>query len=135
MVDLISGPDGSAPYDLVSDGRRLYFMANSRVESTPDLFVLPLELINSTTSEGTRGYSAEVFPNPAGTDPVTVNAPANQLMERIEVYATDGRQISSQSVSGVTTTQLNVANLPAGQYWLRVIYRDGNFSLNALQRR
>ena len=135
VVDLLPGTNGSAPYDLVSDGRRLYFMASSHVESTPELFVLPLDLINSITPSSVAAYSAKVFPNPAGTDPVTITAPDNQLMDRIEVYATDGRQLSTQSVNSVGTTQLNVADLPSGQYWLRVIYQDGNVSLNALQRR
>ena len=61
-------------------------------------------------------------PNPAGAT-VTVGL-KNGALSRIELYDLDGRRrMMQENVSGSQTT-LNLSQLPAGMYLLRV--QDGN---------
>jgi hypothetical protein len=94
------------------------------VPLTPDKFNNISFTINATpTSIGSVGTSANnIFPNPAA-DAVTVRN-ANAI-SGISVYSVTGALVLSKAVSGQNSVTLNVAQLPAGSYIVRVANSAG----------
>lgn len=65
-----------------------------------------------------------VFPNPAAGQ-TTVSWSGNLRPTLLRLFDVNGRQLAQQSLSGGSATQLNLADLPAGVYLLRLQTADG----------
>jgi len=65
-----------------------------------------------------------LYPNPA-TNVVTITNNENRLVNKIEVYDTTGKLISTQSFTNEAEIQLNVENLASGTYMLHLQTGEG----------
>ncbi|OAV43627.1 hypothetical protein A3850_003560 [Lewinella sp. 4G2] len=127
---------GGKAYNLSADGEDLYFMAHAADDGFFEVWRLPMGLSVSINSEIELGGAPPViYPNPASTtDLLTVQAPENHRINRVEVFATDGRRLLDRAANGQTAVRLSLATLPAAQYWVRTTYASGRFALSGVVR-
>ena len=75
--------------------------------------------VNVTNYEVTR---ATVYPNPT-SQWLVIESPTPA--ERVVLYDMNGRLVKTQSLNGETRCQVNVNDLPAGYYLMRVMFENG----------
>lgn len=69
-------------------------------------------------------YNITLYPNPARND-LNVQYDANARVKNIAVYNLIGKAVSVFRVSSPTSAKLDISNIPAGIYFLRVTDVDG----------
>jgi Secretion system C-terminal sorting domain len=70
-----------------------------------------------------------LFPNPSvGSVNLTINEPKTTLT-RVDVYANDGRLVLSKTL---TNNSFEMSSLSDGNYWIRPISNDKQFSLKKI---
>jgi len=131
MTDINPGPGDSFinSYRIVGD--KFCMIAREDEDSTYELFVMNLEL--ATTNAELSLTPARAYPNPVGSYPLTVEAPANESVLRLELFGANGQLVRQAAASG-SSAEVSFDGLPAGTYWLRTWYASGRFSINAVQR-
>lgn len=102
--------------DLLNADGNFYAMDDMNVNHGYPIFAkyyaVEENAINSTIS---------IYPNPA-KDVVSVSFTQNTDCSSIEIYSIDGRMVKSQNSD---FEKINISNLPAGIYIMRVILNDG----------
>ncbi len=90
-------------------------------------------VLNTLKSTEEVDGSTAIFPNPANN---LLNVRVSSSVESrvtITVIDVNGATLFTKTLgSGVTTTQINIANLPAGIYFLKII--SSNSSENAVKK-
>ncbi len=131
IIDLHPSGDGH-PYDFQADAENFYFLGRGGPAATFELYQIAYGLVPTEASP--THTPAKVYPNPAaGNLPVTVEAPAGEQLERVQLFGTAGQLLSEKTVQG-PQTNLDLSALPTGTYWVRAWYTSGRFSINAVQR-
>lgn len=83
-----------------------------------------LPFLRTAGNEDATAETFGTYPNPFGSE-LTVTAPVTDQRGTIRVYGLTGSLLREQPVAGPRTT-LNLADLPAGAYVVRVQLSDGN---------
>lgn len=84
------------------------------------LFISRYNGLTTGIGEAINNLDAEVFPNPA-TDFINVKAAENQMIDRIEIYSTNGQQVFSSAFPDMSReVSLNVSELQSGVYLVHV---------------
>lgn len=65
-----------------------------------------------------------VFPNPA-TNVVNINSLNNTTINQIQITDLNGRVVSTVNANGLSTTQVNIADLASGAYFLKIVTNEG----------
>jgi hypothetical protein len=81
----------------------------------------------TATTLGTASFFNQnfaVYPNPA-TTVLNINSKNNGALNQIEVTDLNGRTVKSINANGVATTQINIADLTSGVYFLKVSSNEG----------
>jgi len=84
--------------------------------------------VNVTESEK---HSFELFPNPT-TEKVKLQFRDAMQSAHLEIYNSHGALLNSQDVSGLTSTEIDLENLPAGIYLFRVTDLNQQFEKKLL---
>ena len=122
LADVIPGARSSDVKGLFVDGNNLYFQARSAEDNFFETY--SLSLILTSTEEPIVAVPAKLYPNPsAGL--LAVEAPAGHRIEAVEVYSQLGRMVLQQPFSGLERARLDLGELAAGQYWVRLRYTEG----------
>lgn len=132
VADVNPGPDGSYPDNFIITDDAFYFTARPATGEGRQLFSLPAELV-PTEDELIAEISPTVFPNPTG-DYINVVTPDEQLLDGYDVFTADGRKITSATSLRATSTQIDLTNFPAGNYWLLTRYENGESSRQLVQK-
>ncbi|MEM6770093.1 MAG: ELWxxDGT repeat protein [Bacteroidota bacterium] len=131
VIDLNPGSASSLAYGFREMNGALYFFGRESVGETFELYRINFDLV--PTKVPLTHSPAKVFPNPAGNQPVTVEAPEGEAFLRTQIFNTAGQLLQENAAPGARI-QLDLSDLPAGTYWVRTWYASGRFSLNAVQR-
>jgi hypothetical protein len=75
---------------------------------------------DSTTAVATQGIaSLQIYPNPVSNQ-LTVTCDQWNAWDKVEIYNVNGGLAGVYNVSGGASTTINIANLPAGIYIVKV---------------
>lgn len=85
----------------------------------------------STDKFFTSNY--QVFPNPAD-NVLNVSSRTNMTLNNVELTDINGRIVKNMSVNGVSNTQLNIADLNAGMYFLKVTSSEGTGTAKIIKK-
>lgn len=80
--------------------------------------------IEMTVSEFGRNSNLRVYPNPAAQQ-LTVEAPNGFLLERISVFAADGRLVAEYECNGNILFNVQLSTFEAGVYFIKAEMNDG----------
>lgn len=73
---------------------------------------------------GKETLEISVYPNPV-VETVNINTPAEDELEAVRLYSAEGRLVQMQQLNETTSTQLDVSNLPRGNYFLQLTTQSG----------
>ena len=85
---------------------------------------------------GTEGFFASnyaVYPNPAN-NVLNINSKNTSVFEQVQLTDVNGRIVKSEKTSGVITYQMNIADLNAGVYFLKVTSNQGSSSTKIIKK-
>ena len=85
---------------------------------------------NNYAIEDTEEPTIKIYPNPADGS-VTVES---ENMEYIQVFSILGKEKIVQTVSGKTSVNIDMSNLPAGLYYFRITTNDGFVTRKIVKR-
>lgn len=126
LADIHPGPAGSRPLDFLADDDAFYVLARGGVGEQFEFFRLPLNLVS--TNDRATASPATIFPNPVGADWLTIAAPTGERLVLAEVVDQAGRRLRTATFTATELGRLDIRGVPAGAYWVRVIYASGRFS-------
>ncbi len=76
-----------------------------------------------------------IYPNPVGEELVRVQAPEGRRIAEVTVYSALGQVVVNQATGDRKRTAINLAGLPAGQYWVRTRYASGRAAVSGVVRK
>lgn len=85
---------------------------------------------------GTESFFASnyaVYPNPA-TNVLNISSKNTTVFNQVQLTDINGRIVKSEKNTGVITTQINIADLNAGVYFLKVTSDQGSFSTKVVKK-
>ena len=88
------------------------------------------DIVSSVSDQEFLTSLVSVYPNPA-TDRVQVRLKNEAVIERLEIYTTEGRLISKHP-QNTSTGDLNIVHLDSGAYLLKVLLADGQHTFAKL---
>lgn len=100
---------------ITGGGQRINKLDNIKITG---LNAVPQSVINLSINNFLE-EKFNLYPNPA-TNVVSITNNENMLVEKIKVYDTSGKHLSTQSVNSESEIQLNVENLSSGTYILHL---------------
>lgn len=80
------------------------------------------DFLVTATALGTEGFFASnfaVYPNPA-SNVLNINTKNNNAINQVQITDLNGRIIRNVNISGVAETQINIADLNTGVYFVKV---------------
>jgi hypothetical protein len=104
---------------------------------SPDMFGFAIDDFSVTAATlGTEGFFASnyaVYPNPAN-NVLNINSKNTSVFEQVQLTDVNGRIVKSEKTSGVITYQMNIADLNAGVYFLKVTSNQGSSSTKIIKK-
>ncbi|MEM1358861.1 MAG: T9SS type A sorting domain-containing protein, partial [Bacteroidota bacterium] len=131
IIDLNPGPGDGHPFDFTLIEDNFYFLGREAAGATIELYRIAYDLVPTEAAPTVR--PAKLYPNPADNLPLTLEAPSDEVLERLEVFSPSGQLLIAKSISG-PTARLDLSTLPSGQYWVRTWYASGRFSINGVSK-
>lgn len=104
--------------------------------TSPDMFGFAVDDFSVTAATlGTEGYFASnfaVYPNPASSV-LNISSKNTNPFNQVQLTDVNGRIVKSEKNTGVITTQINIADLNAGVYFLKVTSNQGSYSTKVVK--
>ena len=127
LMDFTGTTNGNGPLgSLISDGTFLYGMTQSGGTNDKGV-VFKYALPVGTNELSKNNNKVSVYPNPAN-DILNIET-GNSANTRVQIMSLDGRLVKTHSNINSSKTQINVADLSKGVYFLRI--QNGAEVLNA----
>ncbi len=105
--------------------------------TSPDMFGFAVDDFSVTAvTLGTEGFFASnyaVYPNPASSV-LNISSKNTTVFNQVQLTDINGRIVKSEKNTGVITTQINIADLNAGVYFLKVTSDLGSFSTKVVKK-
>jgi type IX secretion system substrate protein len=106
--------------DFISDGEPYLYIG----DGTQNGLAFWQGVVTGIADKDEAGVSITVYPNPA-TEVLNINIGNNAAYSSIEVLTIDGKTVMTQSIGTKNTYELNVSQLGAGNYFIKVISAKG----------
>ncbi len=105
--------------------------------TSPDMFGFAIDDFSVTAvALGTEGFFASnyaAYPNPAN-NVLNINSKNTSVFEQVQLTDVNGRIVKSEKTNGVISYQMNIADLNAGVYFLKVTSNEGSSSTKIIKK-
>jgi len=114
--------DGTSLFDTVPashDYNQQIAYSVTQIVSNPfGMDTMSVDIVN-LGADDQASFEAAIYPNPANTN-MTIEVDQQGVIDKVDLWSVDGRLISSTSMRSVSLTTLNVSDLSAGAYVIKI---------------
>jgi len=114
--------DGTSLFDTVPashDFNQQIVYSVTQIVSNPfGMDTMSVDIVN-LGADDQASFEAAIYPNPANTN-MTIEVDQQGVIDKVDLWSVDGRLISSTSMRSVSLTTLNVSDLSAGAYVIKI---------------